>query len=146
MSKIENLIHIILHPEDYRDGSKALRDLRQLNPVVATDLARAVLVNEDEEIHYRSFAMHMLYSLSREEALNYICHHADSANIHMVDTMLDEVTYDPEHESNSLLFREAVRKLARILKAKTHSSKDLDRFAKTVEEFKKTFPIEMANS
>jgi hypothetical protein len=140
-SKTENLIHAVLHPEDYRDASSALIELKKLNPSLARDMARAVLTNESEEVHYRAFAMHILHTLSREEALRYISRRAGSEDIYVVAAMIDSVADDAvyEHEGDSI-YKEAVRSLARSLKARPEV--ELKRVADKVSEFKKVFPDE----
>ncbi|HEX4325303.1 MAG TPA: hypothetical protein VH105_00715 [Burkholderiales bacterium] len=137
-SRIEKLIHSILHPEDHGDSTRALLELKELNPAIASDLARAILTNEEEEIFYRCSALMVLYSLSREETLAYIRRHAASAPMRLFEAMMEEVTDDGvyEHKADAP-YEGAVRELA--LSLKVRPKEELDELSGRIKDFEKTF-------
>lgn len=139
---IEHFVSEILNPSDYEDASDALIELKKVDPKRAGELARAVLLNEEEEIHYRGFALGIFYDLSKEEALNYICSHAAAADIRLFDTMLETVTVDSNVMAHDPLYQKAVRCVANSMAARP--KQELDEISDSVDWFKESFPNEVA--
>jgi hypothetical protein len=137
VTNTERLIRQITHPEDYREASRALAELARINPIEGERLAVRILKDENEEIHFRTFALTVFYDLSKPAALTYIIENAASANRYMFYTMIDEVTVDSEVLRDDPHYLETVHVLARLLAARP--KEETQEFADAADWFKKTF-------